>query len=100
MPQGRGEEDAEMKSIDTAHADGTVTMGGVRMSREAALCVEEVGGDPAADVLAIRHEIARSGTETAEANLRSHCLDGADEEREEGWRDYVSAIMLAAGEPA
>ena len=24
-------------------------------------------------------------------------LDGADEDREEGWRDYVSAVASAAG---
>jgi hypothetical protein len=28
--------------------------------------------------------------------LLAHCLDGADEDRREGWEDYVSAVVAAA----
>lgn len=83
--------------VDMAHLDGSVTLRDVRMSREAARCAEETSADPAADVVAIRVEIARHGKAAACANLLAFCLDGAaDEDYEQGWREYVEAIMVAA----
>ena len=61
------------------------------LSSAALACVEETGTVPALDVNAIRE-----GRQSAESLLVA-CLDGADEDREEGWRDYVSAVALAAG---
>lgn len=66
-----------------------ITIDGVTMSRAAATNVEETGVDVAADLAALR-----SGEHTAES-LLAHCLDGADEDRVEGWRDYVSALVAA-----
>lgn len=34
--------------------------------------------------------------EVLEAQLLARCLDGADEDREQGWRDYVATIVGAA----
>ena len=31
-------------------------------------------------------------------SLLEHCLEGADEDREQGWREYVSALFAAADE--
>jgi hypothetical protein len=72
-----------------AKTSDTVVVGGVRMSREAARCVEETGIDPADDIQAIL-----AGTHS-EPSLLAHCLDGADEDRVQGWHDYVAAIMAA-----
>ena len=76
--------------------DAMVTIQGVQMSEAAAECVRETSADVAADVAAIRYEIARSGVEIAESNLRAHCLDGADDDRVDGWLEYVAAVMSAA----
>ena len=35
--------------------------------------------------------------DTTEAKLLARCLNGADADRVEGWRDYVSAVAIAAG---
>lgn len=67
-----------------------VTVGAVKMSVSAAKCAEEVGADVDADVAAIR-----SGATTREA-LLAHCLDGAVDDRVDGWREYVSAVCAAA----
>lgn len=61
------------------------------LSRTAAENVIETGCDIDADIAALR-----SGAHT-EATLLAHCLDGADDDRKEGWRDYVRAIACAAG---
>jgi hypothetical protein len=74
-----------------------VMIQGVHMSQAAAECVRETSGaDVAADVAAIRCEIRRSGVEIAESNLRAHCLDGAKDDRVDGWLEYVAAVMGAA----
>lgn len=52
--------------------------------------IEETSADWKRDLLALRH-----GATTAET-LLAKCLDGADDDRAEGWRDYVSALMVAA----
>lgn len=46
----------------------------------------ETGTDWAADWRALK-----SGETTPEA-LLEHCLDGADDDRADGWREYVSAL--------
>lgn len=51
--------------------------------------IQETGCDPNADVAALR-----SGQYSI-ASLLTHCLDGADADREQGWRDYVSALADA-----
>lgn len=55
-------------------------------------CIAETGADHAADLAALR------AGRTTPAALLAHCLDGADDDRAEGWRDYVSALETAAGE--
>lgn len=51
--------------------------------------LEETGTDWREDMAALR-----CGGTTEEA-LLEHCLDGADEDRVEGWREYVSALVAA-----
>ena len=48
--------------------------------------IEETGVDPLADAAGLR-----SGAHTSES-LLAKCLLGADDDRAEGWRDYVSAL--------
>jgi hypothetical protein len=65
-------------------------MGGgrtLRFSRAAAEAIVETGCDPLEDVEAIR-----SGAHT-ETSLLAYCLDGADEDRVEAWREYVATIV-------
>lgn len=62
-------------------------MSAVRLSHAAALNVAETGIDPEGDLAALR-----SGEHTAET-LLAYCLDGADEDREHGWREYVAALV-------
>jgi len=69
-----------------------VTIRGVTMTSSAAANVAETGTDVAADLAALR-----AGTTTRRA-LLAECLDGADEDRIEGWREYVEALSLALGE--
>lgn len=52
--------------------------------------INETGADVAGDLAALR-----SGEHTAES-LLAFCLDGADDDRAEGWRDYVSALVAAS----
>jgi hypothetical protein len=62
----------------------------IKLSIAAQANVEETGCDVAADIEAIR-----SGEHTRES-LLAHCLDGAEQDREQGWREYVSAVSDAA----
>lgn len=71
---------------------GVVTVGGVRMTVAAAANVQEAGVDIYDDVIRLR-----TGR-VPPAELLRQCLDGADEDREAGWRDYVAAIEAAAVE--
>lgn len=48
--------------------------------------IAETGADWSADLAALR-----AGTLTASA-LLGHCLDGADDDRAEGWREYVATL--------
>jgi len=61
-----------------------------RFTAAAQANIEETGADVAADIAALV-----AGTQTSE-DLLAHCLDGADTDREQGWRDYVEAVALAA----
>jgi len=74
----------------------TITIAGVTLTLAAAQNVEELSVDVAADL-----DSLRSGLLTAPALLDA-CLDGAADDREQGWRDYVSALVahIAAEEPA
>lgn len=65
----------------------------LNFTRAALKNINETGTDVAADLADIR-----SGEHTA-ASLLAECLYGADPDREQGWRDYVSAVAAAA-EPA
>jgi len=68
-----------------------VTIEGVEMTVEAARAIEHAGISPSFDVSAIR-----SG-EMTPRRLLDACLDGADESHDQGWRDYVLAVEVAAG---
>lgn len=52
--------------------------------------LEETGTDWREDLAALR-----SG-ETTESALLELCLDGADDDRVDGWREYVAALVAAA----
>lgn len=71
-----------------------ITMGSVELTdaaadnlREVGMGIEEVAGDL---------QNVRNG-DLSIPRLRERCLDGADDNRREGWLDYVSAIEYAAG---
>ena len=66
----------------------------ITFSKAAQANIEETGIDPMDDIDAIR-----SGDTTA-AQLLDECLDGADPDRAQGWREYVDAVVEAAGRPA
>lgn len=72
--------------------DSTVTLSTAALENfaETGLDVDLTVAD---DVAALR-----SGKHTSES-LLAECLDGADDDREQGWRDYVSAVVAAAAEP-
>jgi hypothetical protein len=67
-----------------------IKIDGVEMTAAAAECVRETGADVAADVASLR-----SGEHTAES-LLVYCLDGADDDRADGWREYVAAVVAVA----
>ena len=66
---------------------------GIAFTPAAASNIEETGID--ADEI---HRDVRSicNGDSSEYALLGRCLDGADPDRVEGWRDYVSAIVAAA----
>lgn len=70
-----------------------IVIEGVTMSLAAAQNVEETGCSPRAAIAALQ-----AGLLTRE-QLLAHCLDGADENRVQGWRDYVEGIAIAANLP-
>lgn len=65
-------------------------MNAIKLTTDAQRNVEEAGINPMDDVTALR-----SGEQTRESLLAA-CLDGADDDRVEGWRDYVAAVAAAA----
>ena len=58
-------------------------------SVDALLAIDETGCDPESDLMALT-----TGEHTPES-LLAHCRDGADEDRVQGWRDYVDALVAA-----
>jgi hypothetical protein len=63
---------------------------GVEMSDAAAKCVFETGVDVMLDVDDLR------GRRITRSALLEKCLDGADEDREQGWEEYVEAVCKYA----
>jgi hypothetical protein len=61
-------------------------MGKLNLTKAALENVEETGCDPEDDIAALL-----DGRHTEES-LLEFCLDGAGEDREEGWNEYVSAV--------
>lgn len=57
----------------------------MKLSRAALEAVEETGIDPADDLARLR-----AGLTIPE--LLAECLNGADDDRVEGWLDYVAAL--------
>ena len=66
----------------------------INLTAAALANLEELGLDD--DDIRADVDALRTGKRTRDAFL-AECLDGADEDREEGWRDYVSAVASAAG---
>ena len=62
----------------------------IRLTSAAYANVLETGIDPEVDRIRIR-----DGKYTV-AELLDACLDGADEDRVQGWREYVATIEYAA----
>jgi hypothetical protein len=76
----------------SARNQGAATIGGVRMSRQAAEVVEWAGIDPAEDVARLHNGQVTPGA------LAIECEDGVDDaETISAWREYVIAVSLAAG---
>jgi hypothetical protein len=77
---------------EVAHGDPSLIYLDIalKLSPAAAAAVEETGVDPADDVARVC-----SGKIT-EDDLLAECLDGADDDRIQGWRDYVTAVAVAA----
>ena len=86
----------------------SITLDGVRMTVRAARLVEETGSEVYKDVSIFRrnlhllsmglgvrhtHNSPPNGFATARAALLADCLDGVeDDDRREGWHEYVDAI--------
>ncbi len=62
----------------------------IRFTKSAQECIDETGIDFMADV----HRL-REGTVGAMA-LILECLDGVDDDRHQGWYDYVDAVVAYA----
>lgn len=63
----------------------------MKFSTAAQQNIDETGCDPQDDLYRVR-----VGEQTREG-LLSLCLDGAEEDRVQGWRDYVATICAEAG---
>ena len=70
-----------------------IRISGIAFTPAAAQNIEETGID--ADEIQ-RDVRSISNGDSSEYALLGRCLAGADADRAEGWRDYVSAIALAA----
>jgi hypothetical protein len=66
-----------------------IRLAGVEMTLAAAQCAGEAGADVAADVARVRGGLSRG-------QLLEECLAGADDDRVDGWHDYVRAVVAAA----
>lgn len=65
-------------------------MSQIKLTAAAQQNVTETSTDVDADIAALRN-----GTHTEES-LLAHCLDGADDDRVQGWNEYVAAVVAAA----
>lgn len=68
-----------------------IEIAGVKMTKAAAQNVEETGTDVAVDL----HEV-RGGKSAA--RLLAECIDGAEQDRVQGWREYVDAVVAVASD--
>lgn len=66
-----------------------INYGGLMLSADAVDNVRETGTVPADDVRRVREGLSA-------AVLLAECLNGADDDRVTGWRDYVDAVVTAA----
>ena len=64
----------------------------MKFTQAALECIEETGADPEEDL-----DHLRSGDHTLET-LLAFCLDGAGEDRVQGWREYIDTLALELGE--
>jgi hypothetical protein len=64
----------------------------LQFSSAALDCIEETGIDPLDDL----HALIHGGEFGSPEKLLAHCLDGADENREQGWREYVEILATAS----
>lgn len=78
------------RALCSCMATNEITVQGIKMTVAAAENVDECSVDVQADVAALR-----SGRTTREA-LLEHCLDGAGDDRVDGWNDYVDAVVFAS----
>lgn len=62
----------------------------IRFTKAAQECIDETGIDFMLDVQRLRE-----GSVTVSA-LQAECLDGADDDRHQGWSDYVNAVFAYA----
>lgn len=76
--------------IENVMKERRLDMHQFNFSTEAIRNIEETGCNPEQDLKDIWSKV-----HTAES-LLAHCLNGADEDREAGWRDYVQKIVLAS----
>lgn len=85
---------AEEQRADAALREQGLEPVVLTFSAEAQRNIEETGCDPMDDM----HRVV-TGEQTREG-LLAFCLDGAEEDRVQGWRDYVQTICEAAARPA
>jgi hypothetical protein len=76
----------------------TINLNGIKMSRSAAEFAEETGVNPADDVIRLLgYWTCYDNADNADGVwLLDECLDGADENRAEGAREYYEAVVDAA----
>lgn len=72
-----------------------VSVCGVVMSAAAAENVEETNVDVQEDMDGLVRARAMRIFDGAVKDLLATCLDGCDPDREQGWRDYVDALVEA-----
>lgn len=76
--------------ITITRMDGSEVAANLFFSAASLENIQETGCDVQADLTAL---VQGSTTEDA---LLEHCLDGADEDRETGWREYVAELRRCA----
>ena len=65
----------------------------LRFSSAAQECIDETGTDPIDDVDSLRRNTLSLGADRAKSRLLADVLDGADDDRKQGWYQYVDAIV-------